>query len=328
MGIVYKAQDPEIGRLVAIKVIDWLPYLEGFNREAVLDRFRAEARLAGNLRHSRIATVFEVNSEDNCPYIVMDYIDGRGLNEHLAESGKISPVKALHYLSQIACALDYAHSRSVIHRDIKPGNILIDADGNAYILDFGLALSGVLDADSSAPVMGTPSYMSPEQILNREIDYRTDLFSLAVVAFECFTGNRPFEGADSTRVMSGILKGERRDITELTPELPLLLDAEFDKALSPEKENRFLSASVMVDAFSRALGIGADSGALAQKSGHENFQHAYPVGVGNVAGTASDGAVQLRVRSRDDQIRIIAITLALFCLGLGAFLLSYVLFYH
>ncbi len=257
MGIVYKAQDPEIGRTVAIKVLRRITGDSVFTEEAALERFRTEARSAGNLRHPSIITIFEVSTENESPYLVMDHVEGEGLDRRLERLEKLSIHDAMHIIAQVASALDYAHGNGVIHRDIKPSNVLIDRVRRAYVLDFGVAHMGG-SPDGSEPVMGTPSYMSPEQILNKDVDNQTDLFSLGVMAFECFSGKRPFSGRDSTAVLTNILKGIRHDLTAVAPELPLALEAEFDKALAFGKEERFRTGAEMVRAFGAALGLDND----------------------------------------------------------------------
>ncbi|NMC62940.1 MAG: protein kinase [SAR324 cluster bacterium] len=261
MGVVYKARDPEIGRTVAIKVLKPITASHVFSQEASLERFRIEARSAGNLRHPNVITIFEVNTDSASPYIVMDFVEGEPLDRRLNRLEKLNPRDALQLISQIAAGLDYAHAHNIVHRDIKPSNILIDSSRHVFILDFGVAHIGGMSTDDE-PIMGTPSYMSPEQILNKDVDYRSDLFSLAVLSFECFTGKRPFEGSDTTTVLKNILKGIRIDLTAAAPELPLALEAEFDRGLALEKEDRFPSGSEMIRAFRKALSIssGASNG--------------------------------------------------------------------
>lgn len=255
MGVVYRAQDPEIGRIVAIKVLRKLTVGAGITPEMAHERFKIEARAAGNLRHPHIITLFDVNIEGDSPYIVMDYIDGNGLDVVISRSGKLEPQQALFYLSQVASGLDYAHARNVIHRDIKPSNILVDKTETVFILDFGVASASDTSSLSTEPVMGTPSYMSPEQIQHRELDRRTDLFSLAVVAFECLTGIKPFSGDTFSVVINNILNNRRNSLLDVAPELPLALEAEFERAFSNERENRFSSAEEMILAFASALSL-------------------------------------------------------------------------
>ena len=266
MGIVYRAQDPEIGRQVAIKTLRKLssPALQDMN--AARDRFKLEARSAGILRHPNIITIFEVSIEGDTPYIVMDYVEGESLDIVLNKSGRLDGSLVIRYLSQIADGLDYAHSKGVIHRDIKPSNILIDPNGTAFLLDFGIASisetlnQGAATPGKPAPVMGSPGYMSPEQILGHQLDNRTDLFSLGVVAFECVAGKRPFPGDNFTAVISKILSGKPLALTSIVPELPLALESEFEKVLNRQADKRYSGARETVAALANAMGLDMPAG--------------------------------------------------------------------
>lgn len=255
MGVVYKAQDPEIGRLVAIKVLRTLGPVPDRKTEIALERFKIEARSAGNLRHPNIITVFEVSSDGTTPYLVMDYLEGECLDRIIAKQGKLDGPFMIYLLSQVAAGLDYAHSKGVVHRDIKPSNILVDKAGTVFILDFGVARMGEPSSSSGEIVLGTPGYMSPEQILSKELDHRADLFSLAVVAFECLSGKRPFPGDNFTEVVGNILNAKPLMLSELVPGIPLSLQTEIERGLSKKKEERFDTAAGMIDMFGRCLGI-------------------------------------------------------------------------
>ena len=274
MGVVYKARDPEIGRFVAIKTLRKLSDAQMQGTDEALRRFRIEAQSAGNLRHPNIVTVFDVNIQDDMPYIVMDYVEGESLDQVLTRCGKLRKDLALYYLRQIAAGLDAAHAKGVIHRDIKPSNIVVDKNESCYIADFGVAsvnesLSDTASQDHSEPVMGTPGYMAPEQILNKRLDARSDLFAFAVVAFECFTGQRPFPGGNFTEVLGNILNAKPLSLTALV-DLPLALEAEFERALAKKPEDRFPSGEALVTAFARALGMDrVEKPALSAAAGEE-----------------------------------------------------------
>lgn len=261
MGIVYKAQDPEIGRTVAIKVLRKRSDGATPQQGGDLELFKSEARAAGNLRHPNIITVFEVNTDGETPYIVMDYVMGEGLDRLISRGAKLEPAIALSYLQQIAAGLDHAHSNGIIHRDIKPSNIRIDNQGVAYVLDFGVALITSAVYGDAGKIVGSPAYMSPEQFLNEKLDYRSDLFSLGVVAFECFTSKRPFPGKSFKELAANILKTRPLSIQEIVKELPLSLEAELEKALAKDPEQRFQSGAAMTEAFAQALGLKSNAGA-------------------------------------------------------------------
>jgi len=264
MGLVYKARDPEIGRVVAVKTLRKLMTSHLNDADAALERFRNEARSAGNLRHQNIITVFEIGRDGDTPFIVMDYVEGKTIEELLDTKKKFPPAEAIKYLRQIAAGLDYAHQKSIIHRDIKPANLLVDSAENVFILDFGIAsindsIAGV-EPQPGAPVMGTPSYMAPEQVLNEKLDHRADIFALAIVAFECLTGERPFRGENFTEVISNIVAGKAVALTAVAPHLPLALESEFSRAFARDRDARFESAGEMINAFARALRLEVGEG--------------------------------------------------------------------
>ncbi len=259
MGMVYKARDPEIERVVAIKTLRRVHAGSIRDTDVALERFRNEARSAGNLRHPNIVTVFEANRSDDMPYLVMDLVEGEGLDTLIARSSPLDPRQAISIVAQVGAALDYAHSKNILHRDIKPSNVVMDAGGVAYVLDFGVATlidsCGAGSPASGSPILGTPGYMSPEQILNQKLTGRSDLFSLAVVSFECLTGRRPFDGDTFSSAVGAILGGKPVSLSSLVPSLPLALEAEFERALAKDPANRFATAHEMVAAFGAALGF-------------------------------------------------------------------------
>lgn len=253
MGVVYKAQDPEIGRIVAVKVLRSLESESAQKLQAALDQFKIEARSAGNLRHPHIITVFEVSSHDASPYIVMDYIEGQGLDQLLARQGALAPDQALPILRQIAEGLDHAHERGVIHRDIKPSNILVDSHGTAFIVDFGVATIGRSQTPGGGSVVGSPGYMSPEQILAKKVDHLSDLFSFAILAFEVLAGVRPFDGDTFNKVISQILNNPPRSINTLRPAYPLDVEVIFERGLSKKPSARYQRAVEFVEELERAF---------------------------------------------------------------------------
>lgn len=252
MGVVYKAEDPEIGRTVAIKTIKGLK-----DSPELLERFRIEARSVGNLKHPNIITLFEVNTEADEPYMVMDYIDGVTLGSVLDAVGSLGQSHTLYYAEQIASALDAVHKKDVLHKDIKPANVMISNDHHIYVLDFGVATVSSYftgnNEDKNA-LMGTPGYMSPEQILNKDLDYKSDLFSFAIVLYQMLSGKRPFKGKNYKEAFQCIVKDEPTSITEYGT-FPLSLDAVFCKALSKDKEQRYPTAKEFVKAAKEALEI-------------------------------------------------------------------------
>jgi len=252
MGIVYKAQDTRLGRVVALK---FLP--ASFAGDAIsLDRFRREARTASALNHPGICTIHDIDECEGQPFIVMEFLEGRSLRDRIA-GGPLQVDEALELSIQIADALDTAHCRGVIHRDIKSANIFLTQRGQAKILDFGLAketFRGVPDSTGDAladtvrcvtrpgTVMGTVEYMSPEQAMGEDLDRRTDLFSLGVVMYEMMTGVLPFKGTTAAAIFNSILNREPVAPLELRPELPPGLQQIIIEALRKERKNRYQTA--------------------------------------------------------------------------------------
>jgi serine/threonine protein kinase len=279
MGVVYKAEDPEIGRIVAIKTLRKLGSKSEEDTQKSIQRFRTEARSAGRLRHPNIITVFDASIEGDTPYIVMDYVEGEGLDVILSKEKKLEPKRALTLLKQLAEALDEAHRQGIIHRDIKPANIVVDRQNRLYVLDFGVArLNETIQGgdkgnnkehNKAEPVVGTPAYMSPEQIMNKPLDHRSDLFSMAIVAYELLTGKRPFPGENFKEVVNGILHSPPTPISSLIKDIPLQVEVEFEHALSKKTADRFGSAietiRVLETAFFGKGGLAAAStGGLGQ----------------------------------------------------------------
>lgn len=260
MGVVYKARDPEIGRDVALKLLRSMESAHPQDAADAFKRFKLEARSAGNLRHPNIITIFEASQEGNRPYIVMDYVKGEGLDQILARERRLSPARTIEILRQIAAGLDHAHQAGVIHRDIKPSNILVEGSNKVFILDFGVAsmsrrVSGAtpLPEHDSEIIVGTPAYMSPEQVKNEALDGRSDIFSLAGLAFECLTGKIPFQGETATSLMRNIVAGKRRALGSVAPDLPIELEFELDRAFAVDREKRFTTAGALVEALAKAF---------------------------------------------------------------------------
>ncbi len=241
MGSVYKARDPKIDRFVAIKTV-LLHQSVVHEQQEFRRRFFIEAQAAGRLLHPGIVAVFDVGEEPETsdPYIVMEYIEGQTLREVLASNNKKLPLNdALRITQELAEALDYAHAQGVVHRDIKPANILITKEGQAKIGDFGIAQLDLTHMTLPGRVLGTPAYMSPEQLEGEQVDGRSDLFSLGAILYTALTGYRPFQGSSATTVCFKVANQEPLQATSLAPELPHELDAVIARALAKDPTERY-----------------------------------------------------------------------------------------
>ncbi len=246
MGRVYRAFDPLAQRVVAIKTLK-TEYLTTAQGEEYSRRFRREAQAAGNLAHPSIVTIFDVGED----YFVMEHIEGVTLQSALRRQGRFGLTQALSILEPIADGLDYAHGKGVIHRDIKPGNVMLLADGRPKLMDFGVAHLTSTVTTAAGAFLGSPAYMAPEQIATAQASVRTDLFALAVMVYEMLAGRKPFDADGITAVLFQIVNQEPPRITSLESSLPVRFDEVFRRALAKDPAVRFSSASAFVAALGR-----------------------------------------------------------------------------
>jgi HAMP domain-containing protein/tRNA A-37 threonylcarbamoyl transferase component Bud32 len=252
-AMVYRARDPEIGRTVAIKVLKQ----EAFVDQDYLNRFQREAQSAGAISHPNIVTIYDVGKVADVPYITMEFLDEQSLKELLASGTRLPFKSVVRIAIQLASALDYAHQRGVIHRDVKPANILLIGGGETVKLtDFGIARmqgGGDLQRTEVGLVMGTPQYMSPEQVAGHIVDGRSDLFSLGSILYELLTGSKPFDDANVARLMLQILEEEPEPIATKAPGTPVGMQRIVRKLMNKRPERRYETGAQLVKALEREL---------------------------------------------------------------------------
>lgn len=242
MGVVYKARDPMLERTVAIKTINMA--LEEDGAAHYEARFQQEARAAGGLNHPNIVTVHDIGKSGDIAFMAMEFIEGVELRA-LLQPGKVLPVaQAVSIAAQIAEGLAYAHERGVVHRDIKPPNVMVLSNGLVKITDFGIARMRTSAVQTqTGMMMGSPKYMSPEQVLGRRADHRSDIFSLGIILYEMLAGAAPFSGESMTALMYQIINFAPPAPSAVKPVLPEILDAIVAKMLAKAVEERYQSAA-------------------------------------------------------------------------------------
>jgi serine/threonine-protein kinase len=253
MGVVYHAIDPNIGRPVAIKTINFATVLKPAEQERMRERLFREARSAGILSHPGIVTIYDVDQQGDLAYIAMEYVDGPTLDQLLSQPQAMPPERMFSILAQTAVALDYAHGKGIVHRDVKPANIMIAADGTAKITDFGIAkITASEQFTMTGSIVGTPHYMSPEQVQGQAVDGRSDQFSLAVIAFEMLTGEKPYTGEHLTTVVYKIVAEEPPSPHRFNASLGSGIENVLRKGLSKKPDGRYASCNEFIDALEKA----------------------------------------------------------------------------
>ncbi|HXH72654.1 MAG TPA: serine/threonine-protein kinase [Mariprofundaceae bacterium] len=253
MGTVYLGRDPKINREVAIKTMALSQEFEADELEEVKERFFREAETAGMLNHPNIVTIFDAGEEHDLAYIAMEFLNGSDLSPFTKPGKLLSKVAVLKIIGKVAEALNYAHGKGVIHRDIKPANIMLLKNKTIKVTDFGIARITASSKTKTGVVLGTPSYMSPEQLSGKHVDGRSDLFSLGVMMYEMLTGTRPFRGDSMATLMFQIANEPHPDIREHCPELPESLSRLIDKLLSKDPNTRIGTGNELVKGIIQCL---------------------------------------------------------------------------
>ncbi|HSW04855.1 serine/threonine-protein kinase [Aquabacterium sp.] len=255
MGVVYEAQDPRLGRKVAIKTILKSHLVDDAVGHEYSARFVREAQAAARLNHPHIVTVFDFGEEDEVAYIVMEFIEGRELAQHFEDNQFFDRPTAVRLLCELLDALAYAHECGIVHRDVKPANVMIDRQGRVKLTDFGVARLADSNADRTRPgtMVGTPSYMSPEQILGQAVGSRADLFAAGVILYQFLTHQRPFAGGGHWTVQRKIVNDEPLAPSFANKDVPPVFDAVVARALAKNPEHRYQSAKAFADDLRKAL---------------------------------------------------------------------------
>jgi serine/threonine protein kinase len=267
MGVVYHAIDPVIGRPVAIKTLRLRDVDDADHRRRLRERLFREARSAGALSHPGIVTIYDMDEVDGLAYIAMEFVDGETLEEILSRPKLISKDRLTEVLRQAAAALDYAHRKGVIHRDVKPANIMIDLTGAVKITDFGIAKITQLEGQTLTGVLvGTPNYMSPEQVQGHDIDGRSDQFSLGVIAYEMLTGERPFAGEQISTVVYKIVSEQPTPVQNINTSLNEGVDRALRKALHKKPDRRYSTCTAFTTGLDATLATAGNWRVLARKT--------------------------------------------------------------
>lgn len=247
MGVIYQAYDPVIDRRVAIKLIR-ADLLDGEEKAEFIARFRREAQTAGRCMHPNIVAIYDFAVHDGNPFLAMELVDGISLAAALRQRGRFAVDAAVGIMLQVLDALECAHRIGVVHRDVKPANILLMADNRVKLTDFGIARVESTELTQYGTMIGTPSYMSPEQCRGEAVDARSDLFSAGTVFYEMLAGTRPFAGRTATEVTYRLLNEAPPDVASVAGDIPAVVAEVLRRALAKAPGDRFASAQAMAEA--------------------------------------------------------------------------------
>ncbi|MBI3932684.1 MAG: TonB family protein [Acidobacteria bacterium] len=256
MGAVYKAFDPLIKRTLAIKTIRLDIPRQSPQYKSFIERFYHEARISGTLSHPNIVTLFDIGEETGIPYLAMEYVEGETIASIVEKGMRFPPEKVINLVSQVASAVDYAHSKGVIHRDIKPSNLILFEGERVKVTDFGIAKLADAEMTASGTLLGTPSYMSPEQAMGDKLDGRSDIFSLGVCAFEMLSGEQPFPGNNVTSILYKLVHVDPIEPAnlEMNGLVPQKWHEVFSKVLAKRPDDRYQTATEFVQDLEYCMG--------------------------------------------------------------------------
>ena len=243
MGLVYKALDPKINRLLAIKTIRFSDEFDEDVIQEIKGRFFREAEIAGQMSHPSIVTIYDLGDDRDLTYMAMEYLEGEDLENFVTKNNLLPLQKVLHVVAGVADALDFAHKADVIHRDIKPANVMLLKSGGIKVTDFGITKAISSSRTKTGVILGTPNYMSPEQIMGQKIDPRSDIFSLGVLFFQLLTGQLPFQGDNLSSLLYQITQVRHPPLGNYNSKIPRACEQIMDKALAKNPKERFQSAA-------------------------------------------------------------------------------------
>src|SRR3954469_6052960 len=256
MANVYLAEDQELGRRIAIKILND----RHAHDEQFVERFRREAKSAAGLSHPNVVSIYDRGEAEGSYYIAMEYLDGRSLKELIVSRGPAPITVAVEYARQILQALRFAHRHGIVHRDIKPHNVLVDAEGRVKVTDFGIARAGASQMTEAGSIVGTAQYLSPEQARGTSVDQRSDVYSLGIVLYELLTGTLPFNGDTPVEIAMKHLSTLPEPPSVKRPEIPRDLDLIVMRALAKDPSDRYQNAEEMdadLERFARGAGVSA-----------------------------------------------------------------------
>ncbi|MCE2945437.1 MAG: serine/threonine protein kinase, partial [Betaproteobacteria bacterium] len=287
MGIVYEGRDPKLNRRVAIKTILRSAIMDEEAARDYAARFVREAQAVARLTHPNIVGVYDFGDEDDVTFIVMEFIDGKELKSYLDAGHRFDFPSTVRIMNELLDGLGYAHRQGVVHRDIKPANIMIDSAGRVKLTDFGVArITESAERTQVGTMVGTPSYMSPEQIQGTSSDNRTDIFACGVILYQMVTGEKPFTGAGTWTIYNQILLEDPTPPTALNSSLPPGVDRVVNKALAKKKEDRYRNAAEMASALT-ALLLGTPDGESAGEADEDATRFILPSDAARMAESAA-----------------------------------------
>jgi len=247
MGIVYKGRDPKLGRLTAIKTVRFSDDFDEDQVEKMKELFYREAEVVAKLSHPNIVTIYDVGEDLDLSYLAMEYLEGQDLEKYTAKVDFLPIRQCIDIVSQVCDALDYAHNQGIVHRDIKPGNIMVLENRQVKVTDFGIARATASSKTRTGEIKGTPPFMSPEQFASSKVDGRSDIFSLGVVLYWLLTGQLPFRGSSLTSLMYQITRVRHEPPTKHNPRIFKAAETIVDRALEKKLEKRYQTAKQMGD---------------------------------------------------------------------------------